>query len=201
VITVRRMDARSAILIALAALGGAGCAAPSFSAQRIAIARDAEFDLLPPEFFGESIALEQLVEARHGTHVSSFHCTLEVDPHALVLVALTPFATRAFVVTLRAGRVEVECATPGALPAEPTRICADLQLALWPALPTLRGLEVVERRDATGAPVRELLRRGQLVIRITYASDVRWRGHLRFEHLEQDYVLDVTTLRAEPLTP
>ncbi len=192
-----------AIAIAAAcalALKCESCASPGLSTANVAIARDVEFDLQPPAGLGASIALEQLVDARYGERSFSFHCLLEVDSAQIVLVALTPFGTRAFTLTLRDQKLELEADSLRDLPAEPARILADLQIALWEKI-SIRGLDVVERADASGAHVRELARNGQPVIRVTYADAVRWKDHLRYEHLEQGYVLDVRTVRAEPLTP
>lgn len=190
-----------AVFVPLTVVGCSGCASPRNSARHIPIARDVFFDLLPPSSLGRSISLEQIVEGRRGEHASAFHCLLEVDDEELVLVGLTPFGTRAFVLTLCDGRLHVENTSGQDLPAEPARILADLQLALWTDLPSLPGLEVVERKGTSGKLVRELRHDGQLVIRVTYENAVHWQGNLRFEHLEQGYELEVRTLRAESLSP
>jgi hypothetical protein len=176
------------------------CATPGLSAANVAIARGVELDLQPPSGLGASIALEQLVDARYGERSFSFHCLLEVDPSQVVLVALTPFGTRAFTLTLRDGKLDLEADSLRDLPAEPARILADLQIALWEKL-SIRGVDVVERAGANGEHVREIRYRGEPLIRVTYANAVRWKDHLRFEHLEQGYALDVRTVRAEPLAP
>jgi hypothetical protein len=192
-----------AIAIAAAsalALPCASCTTPALSATNVPIARGVEFDLLPPSGLGTAISLEQLVDARYGERSFSFHCLLEVDASELVLVALTPFGTRAFALTLRDGKLELEADSLREIPAEPARILADLQIALWEH-PVVDALDVIERTAPSGERVREISRRGEPVIRVTYSNAVRWKDRLRFEHLEQGYVLDVRTVRAEPLAP
>src|SRR4029453_6109640 len=102
-----------------------------------------------------------------GAGTGWFHCLLEVDPHELVLVALTPFNTRAFVLTLRGDELDVEMGAVPELPASPARMLADLQLSMWPVLPPIAGLDVVEFRDAEGRQVREFRRGSDVVIAVT----------------------------------
>jgi hypothetical protein len=189
----------SLVLLALAASVPCSCAGPA--TRHVTIARGVEFDLLPPHSLQAAISLEQLVDVRHGERTGSFHCLLEVDSDQLVLVGLTPFGTRAFVLTLRNDELDVEMGPVPELPAPPERILADLQLALWPTLPPLPGLTVVDSRDADAHQVREFRRGDVVVIRVTIDNDVRWKGSVRFEHLEQGYELNVRTLRAEELAP
>ncbi len=188
-------------LLLLLVLGTTTSACVGLSARHVAIARGVDFDLLPPASLHASLSLEQIIDARYGERSSSFHCLLEVDPRELVLVALTPFGTRAFVLTLRDDALELEESAGETLPASPARILADLQLALWADLPAIPGLDVVETIDAQGRHVREFQRHGTPVMRVTCDGDPRWRGNLRFEHLEQAYVLEVHTVREEGLSP
>lgn len=196
----------AALLLWPLALAIGGCAAPALRVTGIAVAKDASFDLLSPSSLEQSVSLEQIVEARYGERASSFHCLLEVDGNTLVLVGMTPFNTRAFTLTLADDGFELDMAPGAELPADPSRILADLQLALWPKLSSLRGLTERLGRSSTGALMRELHRDGVPQIRITYAPGVQdlrspWVGTLVFEHLEQNYALSVRTVRAERLAP
>ena len=201
------------LLLALAPVLSS-CHAPTLSTTRIQIAKDATFDLLSPAALGQEVSLEQIVDARYGDQKFSFHCLLEVDAQQLVLVGMTPMNTRAFTLTLRGDQLTVEVAPGARLPAEPARILADLQLALWPELPTVHGLAVLlAGMDQYGRRMRLLQREGAVVIQVTYDIEAtsgapltgdpnqRWSRVLRFEHAEQNYDLTVRTVRAEKLAP
>ena len=154
--------------------------------------------------------LEQIVEAKYGDREFTFHCLLEVDPKLLVLVGMTPFNTRAFTLTLTDESFTIDMAPGAQLPAQPSQILADLQLALWPDLPSVRGLEAglfLGYGPSHSYGGRAFWRNGTEIIRIWYDEDVPatskefWRGPIVFEHLEQNYSLRVTTIRAEKLAP
>ncbi len=184
----------------------AGCRAPGLQVTGIAIAKDATFDLMSPASLKQSISLEQIVEAKYGDKSYKFHCLLEVDEKHLVLVGMTPFNTRAFTLTLTVEAFTIDMAPGAQLPAEPSRILADLQLALWPES-KVHGLDSVWHQSVRGTGVREFRRHGVGVIFIGYDMDVTgpheepWGGRLVFQHIEQNYTLDVRTIRAEKLAP
>lgn len=194
-----------ALALACAALLG-GCRAPALRVTDIQVAKDASFDLMSPASLGQSISLEQIVEAKDGEREFTFHCLLEVDPEQLVLVGMTPFNTRAFTLTLTGESLTIDMAPGAQLPAEPSRILADLQLALWPD-PQVAGLERTKSQSERGFPMRVFQRGDAVVIGITYDGSVRpdggdlWGKRLVFEQLEQNYSLTVTTVRAEKLAP
>lgn len=198
------------VLTITLALAGAACADLT---RGISIARDATFDLLPPASFGRSLALEQVVEARYRDPTREqtvvLHCALEIEPQGLHLVGLTPFGTCAFVVTLDAAGLAIENRVGENLPADPRQVLADLQLALWPTLPTIAGLIVSEEPAADGGRVRELRRATASepllaavpVVRIRYGPGLPWESKLVFEHLERGYTLTVETVSCVPLEP
>jgi hypothetical protein len=182
------------------------CTSPALRVTGIPIAKDATFDLLSPASLGQSISLEQVVDAKYGDRSFTFHCLLEVDEKHLVLVGLTPFNSRAFTLTLKDDELAIDIAPGAQLPAEPSRILSDLQLALWPK-PQVRGLELVHFRDSQGRPGREFRRDGTAVLRIAYDETTietgvdLWGKRLLFQNLEQSYTLDVRTVHAEKLAP
>ena len=195
------------VLIALVGLATSSCRSPALRVENIPIARDATFDLLPPSALGKSVSLEQIVEARAGEREFSFHCLLEVEPKRLVLVGMTPFNTRAFTIELADDELSIDIAPGAQLPAEPSRILADLQLALWPE-PEVRGLERSELLGDCGFGGLNRLRtfgRGkEPVIVVLYAepsTDLPWAGRIELKNLERRYTLQVTTVRAEELAP
>jgi hypothetical protein len=196
----------SAIVLGLPLGLPAGCRSPALRVTDIPVAKDASFDLLPPSALGQAVSLEQIVDARYGDRSFSFHCLLEVDAQRLVLVGMTPFNTRAFTLELTDEEFTVDIAPGAQLPAEPSRILADLQLALWPDIVGLRGLEPRVVQNDRGEVQRVFLRGGEPVIQVTYdleatSSDWPWVGTLVFEQLEQQYTLTVKTVRAEKLAP
>ena len=126
------------------------------------------------------------------------------------LVGMTPFNTRAFTLTLTDELFTIDIAPGAQLPAQPSQILADLQLALWPDLPSVHGLGSALFMGY-GVPHsyggRAFQRAGTDIIRIWYDEDVPsfskefWDGPIFFEHLEQNYTLYVRTIRAEKLAP
>lgn len=193
------------ILCALCLLLQPACRAPGLRVCDIPMARDATFDLLPPSALGRSISLEQIVVAKHGEREFTFHCLLEVDPQRLVLVGMTPFHTRAFTIELSDEELSIDVSPGAQLPAEPSRILADLQLALWPE-PKIDGLEARLIQTQSGGLGRTWSRGESAVVQVTYSLEMKdrrapWVGTLRFEQLEQQYTLEVTTVRAETLAP
>jgi hypothetical protein len=118
---------------------------------------------------------------------------------------MTPFNTRAFTIEFSDEEFTLDVAPGAQLPAEPSRILADLQLALWPD-PEIAGLDRSLFTTIIGGLGREWRRGTSPVLRIVYDSGMRdwgtpWVGRLRLEQLEQQYTLEVTTVRAEELAP
>lgn len=187
-----------AALFALSVLFSSGCA--STPAGRVDVARGVSFELLSPATFGSSVALDQVVTFRSREGSRSMHCALEIEPHELRLVGLTPFETPAFRITLGADGLVVEHLAGESLPTDPRIILADLQLALWPDLPTHERFEV---REATefGTWTRELLHNDGVFVRVRRPSGAPWSSPLEFEHIERGYALTVETLRCETLAP
>ncbi|MCC7013988.1 MAG: DUF3261 domain-containing protein [Planctomycetes bacterium] len=183
--------------LALAALA-AGCATPAHRA--LPLARGVEFDLLSPARFGRSVALDQVVRFSSAQGERRMHCALEIEPTELRLVALTPFETPAFFATFGGESLTLESALGETLPADPRLILADLQFALWPAVPAPRSCEVRERVEGQ-AWTRELVRDGRVLVRVRRPVGEPWASPLVYEHLERGYVLTVETLRCETLAP
>ncbi len=183
-----------------------GCRAPGLQVEGIQVAKDATFDLMSPASLKQSISLEQIVEAKYGDKSYTFHCLLEVDEEHLVLVGMTPFNTRAFTLTLTEESLTIDMAPGAQLPAEPSRILADLQLAMWPD-PQVHGLDRIWGQSQYGTVLRLFRRSGAAVIKVQYdekASRHRnepWGDRLVFLNLEQNYTLEVRTIRAEKLAP
>jgi hypothetical protein len=182
----------------VAASLAAACAGPG--SLRVSVAEGATFELQPPASFGRSVALEQVVHFRGADVERSLHCLLEIEPGELRLVGLTAFDTPAFRVVLREGELDVEDLAGGALPVDPRRILADLQLALWPQVQFLDGLEVRERTEG-GESVRELLRGGRTIVSVRRSAGEPWSKPLEYRHFERGYVLTVETLRCDTLAP
>jgi hypothetical protein len=183
------------------------CRTPALRVTGIPVAEAASFELLPPSALGQSVELELLVAAQYGAAACSLHCWLDIDAEAdqLVLVARTPLDARVFKLELSDQALSIDVAPGARLPADPTRILADLQLALWPD-PTVRGLERVEilgHGSPTGGSMwREFRRHGSAVVRVYYDAHSKpggplWGELLSFEQLEQHVTLKVETLRAE----
>lgn len=195
-------------LLFLCAAALTGCR--TLPVTEIPIAKGATFDLQSPAALGQSISLEQIVDAKYGDKEFSFHCLLEVEPKLLTLVGMTPMNTRAFTLTFDGETLAVDVMPGAQLPAPPQHILADLQLALWPD-PPVRGLtldSLVNDCTFAGFPApadgRLFKRDGEIVVQVMYEavqSAPHWSGRILFINCERNYSLDVRTIRAEKLEP
>ncbi|MHC4393295.1 MAG: DUF3261 domain-containing protein [Planctomycetota bacterium] len=175
-----------------------GCKGVAQRAQgEVEVAIGARLQLLHPRTFGSAVALEQLVEARHGEDLHTLHAMVEIDAERFVMVGLTPFGSRAFTLTFDGVTFTVENLTPRDVPFDPAFMLADIQMTLWPSPPLVPGL-VWREEPGPGGGVRTLLRGDTEVVKIHYAT-YPYERPMTLEHLERGYSLKIATVHAERL--
>jgi hypothetical protein len=130
----------------------------------------------PSELPTDFLARQQVEVVRGDTHIV-FDAVLQKRGNELVMLVLTPFGTRALVITQRGTTVTVERDAPMDLPFSPRVVLLDVQRVLFPlaAAPSTDGDRTIE---SDGERTRESWRGGRLVSRYVTRVDGRPGGEL-----------------------
>jgi hypothetical protein len=152
---------RAALLALLLAASSCGHGAPP---PRAPIAAPSAKDLPPPDAIPGAFTVRQKLTARSPRGGGGFEAVLQKKPGEVMLLGLTPFGSRAFLLRQTAGDVALTTYISRELPFPPTYILLDIHRVLdaWlgPAL-----AEGAREGDVGGEHVREQWRGGQLVTR------------------------------------
>jgi len=173
--------------------------------KQVNIARNLKFSLLPPESFGQSLSVLQSLEMQYKGKTQQLLAQLEITPKKMTFVGLSPMGNRLFTVLWIGQNFSDEHLLKNIkdewpFPFEPKRILADVQLALWPNIPTQNGIKI--RETALPNMSREILRsdlKEYPIMRITYETRPFWQGLIVIEHLERNYRLSIKTLQINRL--
>ena len=173
--------------------------------KQVNIARNLKFSLLPPESFGQSLSVLQSLELQYKGKTQQLLAQLEITPKKMTFVGLSPMGNRLFTVLWTGQNFSDEHLLKNIkdewpFPFEPKRILADVQLALWPNIPTQNGIKI--RETALPNLSREILRsdlKEYPIMRITYETRPFWQGLIVIEHLERNYQLSIETLQINRL--
>ena len=173
--------------------------------KQVNIARNLKFHLLPPESFGQSLSVLQSLELQYKGKTHQLLAQLEITPKKMTFVGLSPMGNRLFTVLWTGQNFSDEYLLKNIkdewpFPFEPKRILADVQLALWPNIPTQNGIKI--RETALPNMSREILRsdlKEYPIMRITYETRPFWQGLIVIEHLERNYQLSIETLQINRL--
>ncbi len=173
--------------------------------KQVNIARNLKFSLLPPESFGQSLSVLQSLELQYKGKTQQLLAQLEITPKKMTFVGLSPMGNRLFTVLWTGQNFSDEHLLKNIkdewpFPFEPKRILADVQLALWPNIPTQNGIKI--RETALPNMSREILRSDlneYPIMRITYETRPFWQGLIVIEHLERNYQLSIETLQINRL--
>ena len=173
--------------------------------KQVNIARNLKFSLLPPESFGQSLSVLQSLEVQYKGKTYQLLAKLEITPKKMTFVDLSPMGNRLFTVLWTGQNFSDEHLMKNIkdvwpFPFEPKRILADVQLALWPNIPTQNGIKI--RETALPNMSREILRsdfKEYPIMRITYETRPFWQGAIFIEHLERNYQLSIETLQINRL--
>ena len=121
----------------------------------------------PSAYPGDFVA-RQRIEVRHDERVDGFDAVLQKRGDTLVLIALTPYNTRAFAIEQRGTQVTFTSSMPGELPFPPRFILLDVHRALLAGLPRRDGAPLaggVHHAVIDGERVSERWSAGHLVER------------------------------------
>ena len=173
--------------------------------KQVNIARNLKFSLLPPESFGQSLSVLQSLELQYKGKTQQLLAQLEITPKKMTFVGLSQMGNRLFTVLWTGQNFSDEHLLKNIkdewpFPFEPKRILADVQLALWPNIPTQNGIKI--RETALPNMSREILRsdlKEYPIMRITYETRPFWQGLIVIEHLERNYQLSIETLQINRL--
>ena len=173
--------------------------------KQVNIARNLKFSLLPPESFGQSLSVLQSLELQYKGKTQQLLAQLEITPKKITFVGLSPLGNRLLTVLWTGQNFSDEHLLKNIkdewpFPFEPKRILADVQLALWPNIPTQNGVKI--RETALPNMSREILRsdlKEYPIMRITYETRPFWQGLIVIEHLERNYQLSIETLQINRL--
>ena len=173
--------------------------------KQVNIARNMKFNLLPPESFGQSLSVLQSLELQYKGKTQQLLAQLEITPKKMTFVGLSSMGNRLFTVLWTGQNFSDEHLLKNIkdqwpFPFDPKRILADVQLALWPNIPTQNGIKI--RETALPNMSREILRsdlKEYPIMRITYETRPFWQGLIFIEHLERNYQLSIETLQINRL--
>lgn len=159
---------RAFVFVALAGLGATACAHRAAPPPSAPPAAPAAKDLPPPDAIPGAFAVRQKLTARSAHGGGGFEAVLQKKPGELLLVGLTPFGSRAFVLRQTAGEVQFTKSIPGDLPFAPTFILLDVHRVLdaWPGPGPAHLGDGAREGTVAGEHVRERWRGGKLVERI-----------------------------------
>lgn len=88
-------------------------------------------ELVSTEAMGQDFLLRQRVSATYGEHNTSFEAALQLREGALTVLGLTPFGSKAFVLTQTGTEVAFEKFVDRELPFPPDYILLDIHRALF----------------------------------------------------------------------
>ena len=175
------------------------------SVRQVNIANNVKYSLLPPESFKQSLSVLQRIEVQYERETRNILAQLEITPNKMIFVGLSPMGNRLFTMLWTGQNISDEYLLRNIkdewpFPFEPKRILADVQLALWPNIPTQNGIKI--RETALPKISREIVR-SELneypIIRITYETRPYWQGLIVIEHLEHNYRLSIETIKINQL--
>jgi len=173
--------------------------------KQLNIAQNVKFSLLPPESFKQSLSVLQSLEVQYERETRHMLAQLEITPNKMTFVGLSPMGNRMFTILWTGQNFSDEYLLKNIkdewpFPFEPKRILADVQLALWPNIPTQNGIKI--RETALPKMSREILSsemNESPIMRITYETRPFWQGLIVIEHLERNYQLSIETLQINQL--
>jgi hypothetical protein len=120
-----------------------------------------------------------------------FQTHVEIDADQIVVLGLTPWQTRAFILRYDGQKLDFENFTHREIPFPPALILSDLQQVLWPVLPSTAQWRV---EDDLHPRERRVYFRNQLITRIQYAGQSAAQSDVMLRNLSYGYQLHIRTL-------
>lgn len=156
-----------------------------------------QITLLSPASLGRSVYAQQQLEAEFNGQIWQMQGALEVTPHSVRMVGLTPFGQRLITLVWDGQQLQQERAAYLPQTVQGERILSDVQLMYWPA-PALRAVLPPGWRVEQEGGVRRVFDAERSLIKISCATPDPWQGRCVFEHLVYGYRL---TLDSQLDTP
>lgn len=153
------------------------------------------YPLLSPMTFGRSYAAQHLIEGHVRDQNFALQVYVEIGPDSILLLGLTPWQTRAFVLRYDGNNLDFKNFTDREMPFPPELILSDLQQVLWPSLPNQNDWQVA---DDPHTHERRVSFQHQLITRIKYNGDSQTLGDVELFNSPWDYQLRIHIHQDEP---
>jgi hypothetical protein len=167
------------LLSALGVMLGACAPSPPPDTAARAAAQDYPGELADSTALPDGLFLRQRIEARFGGRELGFAAVLQSEAGVLSLLALTPYGTRAFLLTQRGQALSFTRYVDQALPFPPRFIMLDVHRTLFLGLPGAPLADGEHQGLRGGERIRERWQGGRLLARSFERVDGRPRGLIR----------------------
>jgi len=149
------------------------------------------YPLQTPGSYGGTFTAQNLLEGKYEGRRIQLQTQVEIDTDQIVVLGLTPWQTRAFVLRYDGQTLDFENFTHREMPFPPALILSDLQQVLWPTLPNTSQWRV---EDDVHPGERRIYFRNQLITRIQYAGPEAVPSDVTLWNLPYGYQLNIRTL-------
>jgi hypothetical protein len=157
----------------------------------LSISPSTYYPLQTPSSYGTTFTAQNLLEGEYAGRRIQLQTHVEIDADQIVVLGLTPWQTRAFVLRYDGHKLAFENFTHHEIPFPPALILSDLQQVLWPVLPNTAHWRVeddVHRRE------RRVYFQHQLITRIQYAGQSDAQSDVTLWNLLHGYQLSIRTV-------
>jgi hypothetical protein len=149
------------------------------------------YPLRTPSSYGGTLTAQSLLEGEYEGRRMQFQTHVEIDADQIVVLGLTPWQTRAFILRYDGQKLDFENFTHREIPFPPALILSDLQQVLWPVLPSTAQWRV---EDDLHPRERRVYFRNQLITRIQYGGPSAAQSDVTLWNLPYGYQLNIRTL-------
>lgn len=143
-----------------------------------------------PGSYGGTFTGQHLLEGEYKGRRMQLQTYVEIDTDQMVIVGLTPWQTRAFVIHYDGQRLDFENFTHREMPFPPALILSNVQQVLWPVLPNTAQWHVA---DHDHPRERRIYFRNQLVTRIQYGGPSVSPSNITLWNFRYGYQLNIRT--------
>ena len=164
--------------------------------ERVLIADNVEFELVPTIPFKDGLTLTQSATVTYDkeTHDLIFHT--EIRNRTLTMVGLTPTGTRLFTIVTKEGEIRAEGFSSIIESIKPEFLLADMQLSLWP-MEQLQANISGAKYSEINALTRQMTTHNKALISIQYSDPEHLEGQIVFTHQQRGYTLSLTPIAVE----
>ena len=161
--------------------------------RRIDIAEDVYLVLPTATELTAAFDATQIITADHGDKSHAFEAHLEARSGKITIVAVSAIGTVLFSITYDG----VDLQARGVVEAQVVNaeyVLADVLLSYWDPQWLSSHIDGGELDVSSGGAARAVLRRGEIIIRISHESPELWKGKAEFSNLERGYALHINTV-------